>query len=171
MKTDERWLPWDPVPREANRYMELGVAHFEQLSILEGTPICAIIVSSIVHGSSSAKTDYAWRVRFEHAPGFRYRPIEQPVGLAQLTHPGGAGRIEVAAWELAPSHWLPEAIGALYARPHAVHHFVIASSYGVYDIAAETWVTEELGEWSYVSRAFAMSAARAASAEGGEAVT
>ena len=44
-QTGERLLPWDPIPRESNVYMALGVCHVEEFADVEGTPVALILTA------------------------------------------------------------------------------------------------------------------------------
>lgn len=158
MKPGEQRISWSPVPLDANRYMELGVAYFEQLSAEEGAPISFIVVSSTKKGRLSHATDYAWRVWFEHVSGFRFRPIDLQPPVSPALRPAAPG--DVALWEVESSQWLKEAVGILHSHPQLVRHFVIAGSDLVYDIAAQDWSSEELGEWGEVSQAMNLNSFR-----------
>jgi hypothetical protein len=82
-----------------------------------------------------------WRITFHHVAAYRCDPIQPERMFPDHWFEGG----EIATWEVSQSQWLPEAIGTLYSHPEAIHHYVIASSDAVYDIAAQTWTVEELG--------------------------
>lgn len=147
VKQAERFVPWQPVPPPWDRYMILNVEKLEQNALTEGAPVAVTVVASDAgqHDDPKRIVIRSWRIAFQWVTGFRCRPIEQPLDQPRIVfpdhwHEGG----DVATWEVAYSHWLPEAIGTLYGRPEAVHHYVIASSYVIYDFAAETWRVDAL---------------------------
>lgn len=128
--------------------MVLNVERLEEHALKEGAPVHVTVVASDVeqHPDSHKTVIRTWRISFQHVAAYRCRPIDQPLNSPTMTfpdhwHEGG----DIATWEVVHSRWLPEAIGVLYSHPKAIHHFVIASSYNVYDIAAQTWTVEELG--------------------------
>lgn len=145
MKKPEKCISWQPVPPAINRYTVLEVAEFEQHALAEGTPVAVTVVSSSVdHTDPGQSPTSSWRILFHWVAGYRCRPIDQPAGTPPVVFPEGSRGSQVAIWEVVHSKWLPEAIGTLHGRPSAVHHFVIASSYVIYDIAAESWTSEAL---------------------------
>jgi hypothetical protein len=75
LPTGERLLPWDPIPRESNVYMVVGMRRVEEHADQEGTPVDVILVASR-HGAS----DGAWRLRFSHVCAYRRLPIERKPG-------------------------------------------------------------------------------------------
>lgn len=129
--------------------MVLNVARLEQDGLTEGMPVAVTVEAS--DAEQRADPQYiivrSWRITFQHVTAVRWRPIDQPLDLPRIAFPdhwfeGG----DVATWEVAHSQWLPEAIGTLYSYPKAVHHYVIADSYVIYDFAAQNWTVETLGE-------------------------
>lgn len=146
MKTPERCIPWQPVPPAVNRYTVLEVEEFAQRALAEGAPVAVTVVSAVEHTAPGQAPASAWRIRFEWVTGYRCRPTDQPLGSTPVVFPEGPGGSQAATWEVVYSRWLPEAVGTLYGRPSAVRHFVIASTYAIYDIAAERWTSEALRE-------------------------
>jgi hypothetical protein len=145
VKQVEQAIPWNPVPKGANVYMLLQVARFEQQALAEGTPVSMTVVASTEERPPQRG---AWRIDFTSVAGFRCLSIAQPPGGGnQLTYLGKNNNLLAATWEVVHSRWLPEAIGTLHGRPQAVHHYVIANSYTIYDIAAQGWTSEALEEW------------------------
>lgn len=145
VKQVERAIPWDPVPKKANVYMVLQVEKFEQQALAEGTPVSVTVAASTEEATPRIGI---WRIDFTSVAGFRYLPIDQPPGnSSRLTYLGKDNRLLAATWEVVHSRWLPEAVGTLHSRPQAVHHYVIADSYMVYDVAAQGWTSEALEEW------------------------
>lgn len=149
MKHAERCIPWRPVPPPWDRYMVLNVARLEQDGLTEGLPVAVTVVASDEEQRADPVNIIvrSWRITFQHVAGYRWRPIDQPLDRPRIAFPGHwheGG--DIATWEVAHSQWLPEAIGTLYSHPKAVHHYVIASSYEIYDFAAERWTVEALAE-------------------------
>ena len=144
VKQVERAIPWDPVPKKANVYMVLQVEKFEQQALKEGMPVSMTVVASTEEATPRIGI---WRIDFTSVAGFRCLPIDQPPGSSRVKYFGKDSRLLAATWEVVHSRWLPEAVGTLYSRPQAVHHYVIADSYMVYDIAAQGWTSEALQEW------------------------
>lgn len=145
-KQVEQAIPWEPVPRKANVYMVLQVERFEQLALSEGTPVSITVVASTEH---SMPRHGAWRIDFTHVAAFRCLPIDQPLGSRSrmAAYLGKDNKLVAATWEIVHSRWLPEAVGTLHSRPQAVRHYVIASSYVIYDIAAEGWTSHAIADW------------------------
>ena len=148
MQQPERCVSWQPVPPPWDRYMVLNVERLEQRALVEGTPVAVTVVASDVEQRTDPHQVVirTWRISFHHVTAYRCDPIEQPPSLPKRVFPdhwfeGG----DIATWEVVQSQWLPEAISRLYSHPESIHHYVIASSYTVYDIAAQTWTVEELG--------------------------
>lgn len=143
----EQAIPWDPIPRAANIYMECGVAHFEQRAE-EGTPVSCIVLGSL-GGREGARDEMAWQITFQRAIAFRYGPIDYQRGTP-LVSPSGEGGHKVACWEIAHSRWLRAVVSPDHSRPSHLHHFVIADSDVLYEVAAEWWESSELGSWERV---------------------
>src|SRR5258708_8264045 len=70
LQTGERLLLWDPIPRESNVYMEVGVCRVEEHADREGTPVDVLLGASR-HDAS----DGAWRPRFSWVSAYRRLPI------------------------------------------------------------------------------------------------
>ena len=143
----EQAIPWDPIPRAANVYMECGVVHFEQQDD-EGTPVSCVVIGSL-DGRGGASDEMAWRITFHGATAFRYGAIDAQ-RETPLVYPTWDGAHKVACWEIAHSRWLRAAVSPEYSRPSHLHHFVIADSYVLYEVIAEWWEASELGSWERV---------------------
>jgi hypothetical protein len=145
--TSERCIPWEPIPRDANRYMVLNVALFEQTALGSlGTPVSIVVVSSHTGEHPQGGTAIAWRIELQHVAAYRTCDITLWKGVCPYSDVTSK-RLDVALWEIENSTWLTECVSAeRIARTHP-HHFVIASSFHVFEIAAATWESEELGEW------------------------
>jgi hypothetical protein len=140
-KLIEQAISWDPVPRYANIYMLLTVERLER-AIVEGMPLSMIVVAQT---EKSPRIIGRWRIDFLSVAAFRCLPIDQPNGHGSvLVARDTSGQLSAATWEVVHSRWLPEAIGTLHSRPQAIHHYVIADTYVVYDIAAQWWTSEML---------------------------
>jgi hypothetical protein len=57
--------------------------------------------------------------------------------------------LERATWQIIDSQWLSASTDQR-ARSRPLHHFVIASSFDFYDVAAATWEVKRLGDWRTV---------------------
>lgn len=144
LPTGERILPWDPIPRESNIYMEVGVRRVEELASAEGTPVAIILVVPQRDAGTGA-----WRLLFQHVTAYRRLPVEAHASAHHVALREAYEKRSLptpATYEVVRSRWLLEAVSPNYAHPHAVRHFVIADSYEVYDIAAEWCDVEELGD-------------------------
>ncbi len=144
LKTGERLLPWEPIPRESNVYMEVDVCRVEEFASAEGTPVAVILVAS-----RRDAADGAWRLLFQRVCAYRRLPIEAHAcaHLIALREEREKRSLPTPAlYEVVRSQWLREAISPNYSRPRAVRHFVIAASYEAYDIAAEWCDARELGD-------------------------
>lgn len=127
LPTGERLLPWDPIPRESNVYMEVGVCRVEERAGAEGT----------------------WRLRFHSVSAYRRLPVEAQAGAHLIALRAAHEQCSLptpATYEVVRSRWLREAVSPDHGRPRAVRHFVIAASYVAYDIAAEWCEVEALGD-------------------------
>jgi hypothetical protein len=122
--------------------MVLTVERLVQRALEEGMPLSMTVVASI---EKSPPIIDRWRIDFLSVAAFRCLSIDQPnrhnsVLVARDT----SGGLNAATWEVVHSRWLREAIGKLHSRPQAIHHYVIADSYVIYDIAAQWWTSETL---------------------------
>ena len=144
LQTGERLLPWDPIPRESNVYMEVGVCRVEEFATTEGTPVAIILVAPQRDAGTGA-----WRLLFQCVSAYRRLPVEahasaQHIALRQAYEKRSLPT--PATYEVVRSRWLQKAVSPNYAHPRAVRHFVIADSDEVYDIAAEWCDVQELGD-------------------------
>lgn len=136
---DEYCADWEPVPPESNRYMEL-IAQY----VAYATPRIAgsrvgyqlqMIATAPRPGGADEKRLLAWRIVFQNVEGFRLRNAEMWRGAK----PRPNGRLEVAAWEIRNSHWLIDTVPAHVLSEAPFRHFVLASMFQFYDIAALDW--------------------------------
>lgn len=146
--TSERCIPWEPIPRDANRYMVLNVALFEQTALSgHGTPISLVVVSSHKSEHPRGSAAIAWHIALQKVAAYRSCDITMWKGARPYSDVISK-RLDVALWEIQNSSWLTENVSA--ERIARTHHYVIASSFDVFEIAAASWESEELGEWRRV---------------------
>lgn len=144
----ERAIARDPIPRDANHYMLVGVVHFEERTVDEGVPVTIVVASSTGLAAQEKGGRAAWRISFEPVVAFQRRPLGAwwP-GARPVTTPSPPKKsdeqLEVATWEIVQSAWLQECVPPnTYAG--TVHHYVIADEDEVYEIAALGWYSERL---------------------------
>jgi transposase len=117
----------------------LVVMHFEQRSAVEGSPVSLLVAFS--HDSDDAEAGVSeetwWRIIFRHVPAFRFRHLDNAPASPPFVRPRPGEPLDVAIWEVVHSQWLPEVVGSGYSSPNSVHHYVLASWYVIYEIAAE----------------------------------
>jgi hypothetical protein len=145
LKTGERLLPWEPIPRESNVYMAVTVLRVEEFANVEFTPVAITLVAPR-HDAA----DGAWRLLFQHVCAYRKLPIgaqacSHLIALREAREQRSLP--EPATYEVVRSRWLREVVNpASHSRPQAVRHFVIASYDVAYDIAAEWCDAQEIGD-------------------------
>src|SRR5690242_18775011 len=98
----ERAVPWNPIPKYANRYMDLVVMHFEQRSAVEGSPVSLLVAFS--HDSDDAEAGVSeetwWRIIFRHVPAFRFRHLDNAPASPPFVRPRPGEPLDVAIWEV-----------------------------------------------------------------------
>lgn len=144
---EEQCVAWEPIPREANRYMVLNVVYTEQmvLGLGGGSPLSVVVVSSVQEGKPGAIPTEAWRITFRYVAAYRSMEMEMWQGKRPKATP--TARLEVAAWEITNSRWLSAMVSPRVLASHGPHHFVIASEDHIDEFAAQYWKSEHLGEW------------------------
>lgn len=150
----EQCVPWEPVPQAASRYMVLNVALFEQMvwGGPQGMPVSVVMVSSLQGEPSGRRSVLAWRIRFQSVAAYHVLPIGMWSGTRpyEFSADGRREPLQIATWELLNSRWLAADVPSDYHATKPRHHYVIASSENVYEIAAASWESEELGNWAQV---------------------
>ncbi len=160
MPREPQAIAWEPVPRGANQYMGLNVVHFEQLAGETGMPIAVMVTAPLRTGGSKQAVDTVWRITFQVVGGFRMLPVDRASGqVPWLAATEAQGK--PALWEVVHSHWLEQTVTSGSSRPQAFHHYVIASSYDIYEIAAQWWEVEEMGEFDHAYAALDLGRMRA----------
>lgn len=147
MPREPQAIAWDPLPRGANRYMELDVVHFEQLAGETGVPIALTVTAPLRTGEAKQAVATMWRLTFLAVEGFRMLPIDRASDYYAPWPPPTDAYGKPALWEVVHSHWLEQTVSTFASRPQSVHHYVIASSDDFYEIAAQWWEVEDLGEF------------------------
>jgi hypothetical protein len=145
MDKDELAIAWEPVPRSANHYMALTVNHLEQLTAAVGFPV-VLIVSSPMKQSDGETREIAWRITFHMTHGYRCRHVGPSPESQQVTWPQATDGARVACWEIVHSQWLPMALAGFWSDMSTAHHYAIVDYYNLYEIAANWYEVEELGE-------------------------
>ena len=147
---EEHCVTWEPVPREANRYMVLNVVYVEQmaLGLGAGLPLSVVVVSSLREGKAGTIPIDAWRITFRYVAAYRSMAIERWPGVRPKEAP--TARLEVATWEIANSRWLNASVSPHVLATHQPHHFVIASSDSIFECAARLWKSKHVSEWKEV---------------------
>lgn len=149
----EQLVLWEPVPPAANVHMVLNVAYVEEWRFGDaGAPISMVVVSSLQDRPPDHRDVLAWRITFSWVAAYHRTFIGNWSGT--LPHESDAeGRrkpFQLATWEVINSHWLASNVTPPYLDARPRHHYVVASSETIYEIAASSWRSEELGDWSYV---------------------
>jgi hypothetical protein len=148
---EEQAIPWEPIPREANWYTLADVVYFEQQAREEGIPVSVVLASSLEDQAARADQFAAWRIIFRTVVAFRMLPTsERMMSLPSSARPPFDHKSnrgwENALWEIVHSRWLAQFNTKGYKK--AVHHFVIASWYVIYEVLAVQWECEQLsGGW------------------------
>ena len=150
----EQCVPWEPVPQAANHYMVLNVAFFEQMAIggPRGAPVSVVVAASLEDEASGRRSVLAWRITFQSVAAYHALPIGMWSGTRpyETSADGHREPLRIATWELLNSRWLAADVPSAYHATKPRHHYVIASSEDVYEIAAASWESEELGPWAQV---------------------
>lgn len=136
---DERYILWEPIPREQNRYFDVTVIAFEQTLQGQTETLSVTLFSSPDAASDEEEGAGVWRIRFTQAVAYRRRLIPDWPGTTPFPRPDDRW---LAFWEVSPSSWLDESIPPGYGAP--MHHFVIASEYDAYEVIARSWMSEEI---------------------------
>lgn len=137
-------------PPQANRYMIVNVAFVEQIGLLRtGAPLAMVLVSSEEPGPPGQAHPFTWLVTFADVAAYRCSDIVMWHGPRQYRDESSK-RLEVALWEVVDSEWLPMAVSANRPAHLPVRHYVIASSFRVFEIAAGSWESRPLGPWMQV---------------------
>jgi hypothetical protein len=145
--TGERLLPWNPIPDASNVYLEVGVCRLEERVEVAGMPLAIILVAA--RREASDEIDSAWQLLFQGVHAYRRLSVGAQVGVHLIALRDGyrkRSQPTPATYEVARSSWLEEIASAVGTNPSTLRHFVIAASYVAYDIAAEWYEVEELGE-------------------------
>jgi|SRR5689334_1186095 len=143
---EEQCAPWSPIPLEANRYMAANVQRLEAAQGERGRAIRMVITGN--PDPVDRQRVVAWRLTFSRVAAYRKRPVGTYwPDAVPLLWPEPRG---ISTWEIMHSRWLPESLPPEWRNPGRMHHFVIASSYHMYEIAGETCEAEEIGDWQHV---------------------
>ncbi len=139
---EEQCAPWSPIPLEANHYMAVNVQRLEEAQGQRGRAVRMVVTGN--PDSLDRKRVVAWRLTFSRVAAYRKRPAGTYwPDAVPLLWPKPQG---VSTWEVKNSRWLPESLIPEWLHPERMRHFVVASSYDVYEVAAEWWESEEIGD-------------------------
>jgi len=148
---EERCIPWDPIPREYNRWSDLAVTNFGEVGV-ETTDGVACIILSFLPGEDF-QHDHRWRIFFPQVLAYRLRPVVfggWPEALP-LTQPpkswSSSGKGFIALWEIAPSVYVAQSVDP-HMRDRA-HHYVLVNHDMAYEVIAlaASYRVEDLGEY------------------------
>jgi hypothetical protein len=143
---EEQCALWSPIPLEANRYMAANVQRLEEAQGQRGRAVRMVVTGN--PDPVDRERVAAWRLIFFRVAAYRKRPAGTYwPDAVPLLWPEPRG---ISTWEIKNSRWLPESLPPERRHPGRMRHFVIASSYNVYEIAAETCESEEIGDWQHM---------------------